>query len=153
MWRYLLLDDNVQFIWISFRNVVKCAPSTEQFHFQFFLRCDPSSSIVWSEGRLQLRPEQNHHLRQFENRALPWPLCRKTTIHDLFSPGYIRVGSRVWGKALNGDFYKGVVTGLGQMIHIKFDNGDTIAHDRNDPECVVFDQDPDATEIQIGMLS
>ncbi|XP_031568493.1 uncharacterized protein LOC116303153 isoform X2 [Actinia tenebrosa] len=64
--------------------------------------------------------------------------------------GYIRVGSRVWGKALNGDFYKGVVTGLGQMIHIKFDNGDTIAHDRTDPECVVFDQDPDASEIQIG---
>ncbi|KAK3732825.1 hypothetical protein QZH41_017725 [Actinostola sp. cb2023] len=64
--------------------------------------------------------------------------------------GFIRVGSRVWGKALNGDFYKGIVTGLGQMIHIKFDNGDTIAHDRSDPECVVFDTDPDPIDIQIG---
>lgn len=79
---------------------------------------------------------------------------RKDSTNDKrsFSPGYIRVGSRVWGKALNGDFYKGIVTGLGQMIHIKFDNGDTIAHDRNDPECVVFDKDPDASEIQIGKL-
>lgn len=70
-----------------------------------------------------------------------------------FFVGYIRVGSRVWGKALNGDFYKGVVTGLGQMVHIKFDNGDTIAHDRNDQECVVFDVDPDPKEIEIGISS
>ena len=60
------------------------------------------------------------------------------------------MGSRVWGKALNGDYYKGVVTGLGEMVHIKFDNGDTIAHDRNDPECVVFDMDPDPADIEIG---
>lgn len=64
--------------------------------------------------------------------------------------GYIRVGSRVWGKALNGDFYKGVVTGLGEMLHIKFDNGDTIAHDRSDPECVVFDQTPDVNDLEVG---
>lgn len=64
--------------------------------------------------------------------------------------GFIRVGSRVWGKALNGDFYKGVVTGLGEMLHIKFDNGDTIAHDRTDPECVVFDQVPEISDLEIG---
>ncbi|XP_068716185.1 uncharacterized protein [Montipora foliosa] len=64
--------------------------------------------------------------------------------------GYIRVGSRVWGKALNGDFYKGVVTGLGEMLHIKFDNGDTIAHDRTDPECVVFDQTPEMNDLEVG---
>lgn len=60
------------------------------------------------------------------------------------------MGSRVWGKALNGDFYKGVVTGLGEMLHIKFDNGDTIAHDRTDPECVVFDQVPEISDLEIG---
>ncbi|KAL9965994.1 hypothetical protein ACROYT_G023999 [Oculina patagonica] len=64
--------------------------------------------------------------------------------------GFIRVGSRVWGKALNGDFYKGVVTGLGEMLHIKFDNGDTIAHDRNDTECVVFDQVPEISDLEVG---
>ena len=67
-----------------------------------------------------------------------------------FVTGFIRVGSRVWGKALNGDFYKGVVTGLGEMLHIKFDNGDTIAHDRTDPECVVFDQVPEISDLEIG---
>lgn len=64
--------------------------------------------------------------------------------------GFIRVGSRVWGKALNGDFYKGLVTGLGEMLHIKFDNGDTIAHDRSDPECVVFDQIPEISDLEVG---
>ncbi|KAJ7369786.1 hypothetical protein OS493_036429 [Desmophyllum pertusum] len=64
--------------------------------------------------------------------------------------GFIRVGSRVWGKALNGDFYKGVVTGLGEMLHIKFDNGDTIAHDRTDTECVVFDQVPEISDLEVG---
>lgn len=77
----------------------------------------------------------------------------KTSVFYVFWLGFIRVGSRVWGKALNGDFYKGIVTGLGQMIHIKFDNGDTIAHDRDDAECVVFDVDPDPSEIQIGEFS
>ena len=56
----------------------------------------------------------------------------------------------MWGKALNGDYYKGVVTGLGEMLHIKFDNGDTIAHDRTDPECVVFDQTPEVNDLEIG---
>lgn len=36
------------------------------------------------------------------------------------------------------------------MVHIKFDNGDSIAHDRSDPDCVVFDKDPDPLEIQVG---
>lgn len=67
-----------------------------------------------------------------------------------FVAGFIRVGSRVWGKALNGDFYKGVVTGLGEMLHIKFDNGDTIAHDRTDTECVVFDQMPEISDLEVG---
>ena len=67
-----------------------------------------------------------------------------------FCKGFIRVGSRVWGKALNGDFYKGVVTGLGEMLHIKFDNGDTIAHDRTDTECVVFDQVPEISDLEVG---
>lgn len=56
----------------------------------------------------------------------------------------------MWGKALNGDFYKGVVTGLGEMLHIKFDNGDTIAHDRSDPECIVFDQTPEVNDLEVG---
>lgn len=56
----------------------------------------------------------------------------------------------MWGKALNGDFYKGVVTGLGEMLHIKFDNGDTIAHDRSDPECIVFDQTPEVSDLEVG---
>ena len=56
----------------------------------------------------------------------------------------------MWGKALNGDFYKGVVTGLGEMLHIKFDNGDTIAHDRTDTECVVFDQVPEISDLEVG---
>lgn len=75
---------------------------------------------------------------------------RKFFLVVLVFLGYIRVGSRVWGKALNGDFYKGVVTGLGEMLHIKFDNGDTIAHDRSDPECVVFDQTPDVNDLEVG---
>lgn len=75
---------------------------------------------------------------------------RKFFLVVLVLLGYIRVGSRVWGKALNGDFYKGVVTGLGEMLHIKFDNGDTIAHDRSDPECVVFDQTPDVNDLEVG---
>lgn len=42
------------------------------------------------------------------------------------------------------------MTGLGEMLHIKFDNGDTIAHDRTDPECVVFDQVPEISDLEIG---
>ena len=68
----------------------------------------------------------------------------------MFTAGFIRVGSRVWGRALNGDYYKGLVTGLGDMVHIKFDNGDSIAHDRGDPDCVVFDKDPDPQDIEVG---
>ena len=36
------------------------------------------------------------------------------------------------------------------MLHIKFDNGDTIAHDRSDPECVVFDQNPVVNDLEVG---
>ena len=77
-------------------------------------------------------------------------VCKQKLFLTFFLSGYIRVGSRVWGKALNGDFYKGVVTGLGEMLHIKFDNGDTIAHDRSEPECVVFDQTPDVNDLEVG---
>lgn len=56
-----------------------------------------------------------------------------------FCKGFICVGFWVWGKVLNGDFYKGVVMGLGEMLYIKFDNGDIIVYDWIDIECVVFD--------------
>ena len=36
------------------------------------------------------------------------------------------------------------------MLHIKFDNGDTIAHDRSDPECIVFDQTPEVSDLEVG---
>ncbi|CAB3983607.1 Band 5 [Paramuricea clavata] len=64
--------------------------------------------------------------------------------------GYIRVGSKVWAKALNGDYYKGAVTGLGEKVHIKFNNEDTIAHERDADDCVVFDMDPNPEDIQIN---
>lgn len=44
--------------------------------------------------------------------------------------GYIRIGSNVWAKAINGDYYRGQVTALSDKVYIKFENGDTIAHDR-----------------------
>ena len=46
------------------------------------------------------------------------------------SVGYIRVGSHVWARAINGDYYRGQVTMLSEKIYIKFDHEDTIAHDR-----------------------
>jgi hypothetical protein len=56
----------------------------------------------------------------------------------------------VWAKALNGDYYKGAVTGLGEKVHIKFNNEDTIAHERDADDCVVFDMDPNPEDIQIN---
>ena len=57
----------------------------------------------------------------------------------------------MWAKALNGDYYKGVVTGLGEKVHIKFNNDDTIAHERDgDDTCVIFDMDPNPEDIQIN---
>ncbi|XP_065053913.1 band 4.1-like protein 5 isoform X2 [Rhopilema esculentum] len=64
--------------------------------------------------------------------------------------GYIRIGSNVWAKSFNGDYYRGQVTALSEKVYIKFDNGDTIAHDRTDEECVVFDMDPNPSEVEIG---
>ncbi|XP_048580090.1 uncharacterized protein LOC5514796 isoform X2 [Nematostella vectensis] len=99
-------------------------------------------------GRTEYQTQKDSRLSARKSlkfkRATSERFTKRSTI------GYIRVGSRVWGKALNGDFYRGMVTGVGQMVHIKFDNGDTIAHDRSDPECVVFDKDPDPQEIQFG---
>ena len=40
------------------------------------------------------------------------------------------MGSNVWAKSFNGDFYRGQVTALADKVYIKFENGDTIAHDR-----------------------
>lgn len=70
---------------------------------------------------------------------------------SLLFAGYIRVGSKVWAKALNGDYYKGVVTGLGEKVHIKFNNEDTIAHERDASDCVVYDMDPNPEDIEINM--
>ena len=61
------------------------------------------------------------------------------------------MGSRVWAKALNGDYYKGMISGLGEKVHIKFDNGDTIAHERSAEDCVVYDKDPATEDIVINM--
>uniref|UniRef100_T2M5L9 Band 4.1-like protein 5 n=1 Tax=Hydra vulgaris TaxID=6087 RepID=T2M5L9_HYDVU len=64
--------------------------------------------------------------------------------------GYIRVGSSVWARALNGDYYKGTVTALSEKVHIKFENGDTISHERTDETSLVYDMNPNANEIKIG---
>jgi len=64
--------------------------------------------------------------------------------------GYIRIGSNVWAKSFNGDYYRGQVTALSEKVYIKFEDGDTIAHDRSDNDCVVFDMDPNPSEIEIG---
>jgi len=64
--------------------------------------------------------------------------------------GYIRIGSNVWAKAINGDYYRGQVTALSDKVYIKFENGDTIAHDRNDTDALVYDMDPNPNEIKIG---
>ena len=44
--------------------------------------------------------------------------------------GYIRIGSNVWARAINGDYYRGEVTALADKVHVKFENGETISHDR-----------------------
>lgn len=64
--------------------------------------------------------------------------------------GYIRIGSHVWARAINGDYYKGEVTALTDKVHIKFENGDTIPHDRSDENALVFDMDPNPNELKIG---
>lgn len=48
----------------------------------------------------------------------------------LFASGYIRIGSNVWARAVNGDYYRGVVTALTDKVHIKFEDGETIVHER-----------------------
>ena len=50
--------------------------------------------------------------------------------NTLIFPGYIRIGSNVWAKSFNGDYYRGQVTALSEKVYIKFEDGDTIAHDR-----------------------
>jgi len=48
----------------------------------------------------------------------------------VFLSGYIRIGSNVWARAINGDYYRGVVTALTDKVHVKFEDGETISHDR-----------------------
>lgn len=64
--------------------------------------------------------------------------------------GYIRIGSYVWARAMNGDYYKGVVTALTDKVHVKFDDGETISHERCDEEALVYDMAPNVNEIKIG---
>jgi len=64
--------------------------------------------------------------------------------------GYIRIGSNVWARAVNGDYYRGAVTALTDKVHVKFENGDTIAHDRADEDALVYDMDPNPNDIKIA---
>ena len=48
----------------------------------------------------------------------------------------------MWAKSFNGDYYRGQVTALSEKVYIKFENGDTIAHDRYCLRCVVGLFDP-----------
>ena len=36
----------------------------------------------------------------------------------------------MWARAVNGDYYRGVVTALTDKVHIKFEDGETIVHER-----------------------
>lgn len=56
--------------------------------------------------------------------------CCFFILNLFFQSGYIRIGSNVWARALNGDYYKGAVTALADKVHVKFDNGDTISHEK-----------------------
>lgn len=43
------------------------------------------------------------------------------------------------------------MTGLGEKVHIKFDNEETVAHERDAKDCVVFDMNPNPEDIEINM--
>ncbi|XP_066924456.1 band 4.1-like protein 5 [Clytia hemisphaerica] len=64
--------------------------------------------------------------------------------------GYIRIGSNVWARAVNGDYYRGVVTALTDKVHVKFEDGETISHERKEEEALVYDMAPNPNEIKIG---
>lgn len=64
--------------------------------------------------------------------------------------GYLRVGSRVLSKGYNGEYYHGEIVSLSDKIYIKNDNGNTAAFARDVNDAIIFDSDPDPSDIEIG---
>lgn len=83
-------------------------------------------------------------------RTLLFKRTRSERITQRSTIGYIRYGAIVWARAINGDYYKGEITALKDKVHVKFENGDTIIHDRTDETALVYDMDPKLEELDVG---
>ncbi|KAF1743808.1 hypothetical protein MXB_4602 [Myxobolus squamalis] len=78
-------------------------------------------------------------------------LRAKTTSYSQRSRvGYIRIGSRVFAKAENGEYFKGIVVALSDKVYVKCDDGVTLAHQKNTTDGILYDSSPDPHEVLIG---